>query len=193
MVLSNRQEKKFVSNGIFIVRETASTRSMAKVRLRDVHDLFMDTGLGRDSFSIISQGRVEEIFNSKPEERRAIFEEAAGVLKFKTRRKGNRDQTQPNPGEFGPSGGYPLWIRRTNPTSWKKQATVARRFLEYQNGRFSCWMFWLLKSIWQRTFMKRLIKKKRPFKNSWLHYQRRQVLEEDNVRIKKPAISWMRV
>ena len=38
-----------------------------KVRLRDVHDLFMDTGLGRDSFSIISQGRVEEIFNSKPE------------------------------------------------------------------------------------------------------------------------------
>ena len=51
-----------------------------KVRLRDIHDLFMDTGLGRDSFSIISQGRVEAIFNAKPEERRAIFEEAAGVL-----------------------------------------------------------------------------------------------------------------
>ena len=44
-----------------------------KVRLRDIHDLFMDTGLGRDSFSIISQGRVEAIFNAKPEERRAIF------------------------------------------------------------------------------------------------------------------------
>lgn len=58
-----------------------------KVRLRDIHDLFMDTGLGRDSFSIISQGRVEEIFNSKPEERRTIFEEAAGVLKYKTRKK----------------------------------------------------------------------------------------------------------
>lgn len=58
-----------------------------KVRLRDIHDLFMDTGLGRDSFSVISQGRVEEIFNSKPEERRAIFEEAAGVLKYKTRKK----------------------------------------------------------------------------------------------------------
>lgn len=43
----------------------------------------MDTGLGKDSFSIISQGRVEEIFNSKVEERRAIFEEAAGVLKYK--------------------------------------------------------------------------------------------------------------
>ena len=58
-----------------------------KVRLRDIHDLFMDTGLGRDSFSIISQGRVEAIFNAKPEERRAIFEEAAGVLKYKTRKK----------------------------------------------------------------------------------------------------------
>ncbi|MFZ2027407.1 MAG: chromosome segregation protein SMC, partial [Lactococcus raffinolactis] len=46
-----------------------------------------DTGLGRDSFSIISQGKIESIFNSKPEERRAIFEEAAGVLKYKNRKK----------------------------------------------------------------------------------------------------------
>lgn len=70
-----------------------------KVRLRDIHDLFMDTGLGRDSFSVISQGRVEEIFNSKPEERRAIFEEAAGVLKYKTRKKETQtklNQTQDN-------------------------------------------------------------------------------------------------
>ncbi|MGV3190106.1 chromosome segregation protein SMC [Streptococcus sp. 11273D007BT] len=70
-----------------------------KVRLRDIHELFMDTGLGRDSFSIISQGRVESIFNSKPEERRAIFEEAAGVLKYKTRKKETEsklNQTQDN-------------------------------------------------------------------------------------------------
>lgn len=58
-----------------------------KVRLKDVHELFMDTGLGRDSFSIISQGKIEGIFNSKPEDRRLIFEEAAGVLKYKTRKK----------------------------------------------------------------------------------------------------------
>ncbi|URZ87708.1 chromosome segregation protein SMC [Floricoccus penangensis] len=58
-----------------------------KVRLKDVHNLFTDTGLGRDSFSIISQGKIESIFNSKPEERRAIFEEAAGVLKYKGRKK----------------------------------------------------------------------------------------------------------
>ncbi len=58
-----------------------------KVRLKDVHELFTDTGLGRESFSIISQGKIESIFNSKPEERRAIFEEAAGVLKYKNRKK----------------------------------------------------------------------------------------------------------
>ncbi|MCH4168276.1 MAG: chromosome segregation protein SMC [Streptococcaceae bacterium] len=58
-----------------------------KVRLKDIQGLFMDTGLGRDSFSIISQGKVEAIFNSKPEERRGIFEEAAGVLKYKVRKK----------------------------------------------------------------------------------------------------------
>lgn len=56
-------------------------------RLKDIVDLFMDSGLGREAFSIISQGKVEEILNSKAEERRTIFEEAAGVLKYKTRKK----------------------------------------------------------------------------------------------------------
>ncbi|MCR2820750.1 chromosome segregation protein SMC [Lederbergia panacisoli] len=56
-------------------------------RLKDIIDLFMDSGLGKEAFSIISQGKVEEILNSKPEERRTIFEEAAGVLKYKTRKK----------------------------------------------------------------------------------------------------------
>lgn len=56
-------------------------------RLKDIVDLFMDSGLGREAFSIISQGRVEEILNSKPEDRRTIFEEVAGVLKYKSRKK----------------------------------------------------------------------------------------------------------
>ncbi|PYZ97989.1 chromosome segregation protein SMC [Alteribacter lacisalsi] len=55
-------------------------------RLRDIIDLFMDSGLGKESFSIIGQGRIEEILSSKPEERRKIFEEAAGVLKYKNRK-----------------------------------------------------------------------------------------------------------
>lgn len=56
-------------------------------RLKDIVDLFIDSGLGKEAFSIIGQGRVEQILNSKPEERRVILEEAAGVLKYKNRRK----------------------------------------------------------------------------------------------------------
>ncbi|MFC6464498.1 chromosome segregation protein SMC [Marinilactibacillus sp. GCM10026970] len=56
-------------------------------RLKDIVDLFMDSGLGKESFSIISQGQVEAIFNSKAEDRRSIFEEAAGVLKYKLRKQ----------------------------------------------------------------------------------------------------------
>ena len=55
-------------------------------RLKDITDLFMDTGLGRESFSIIGQGRIDDILSSKAEDRRAIFEEAAGVLKYKQRK-----------------------------------------------------------------------------------------------------------
>ncbi len=56
-------------------------------RLKDIIDLFMDSGMGREAFSIISQGKVEEILSSKSEERRGVFEEAAGVLKYKLRKK----------------------------------------------------------------------------------------------------------
>lgn len=68
-------------------------------RLKDIIELFMDSGLGREAFSIISQGRVEEILNSKSEERRTIFEEAAGVLKYKTRKRkaeGKLEETEAN-------------------------------------------------------------------------------------------------
>ncbi|MHB1685153.1 MAG: chromosome segregation protein SMC [Bacilli bacterium] len=56
-------------------------------RLRDIAELFMDTGVGREAYSIIGQGRIEEILSTKSEERRGVFEEAAGIVKFKLRRK----------------------------------------------------------------------------------------------------------
>lgn len=56
-------------------------------RLKDIVELFMDSGLGKEAFSIISQGKVEEILSSKAEDRRTIFEEAAGVLKYKQRKQ----------------------------------------------------------------------------------------------------------
>jgi len=55
-------------------------------RLKDIQELFMDTGVGREGYSIIGQGRIDEILSAKGEERRRIFEEAAGIVKYKTRR-----------------------------------------------------------------------------------------------------------
>ena len=56
-------------------------------RLKDIHDLFMDTGIGRTAYSIMAQGQIDQILSSKPEERRAVFEEAAGITKYKREKK----------------------------------------------------------------------------------------------------------
>ncbi len=58
-----------------------------KVRLKDITDLFIDSGTSKESFNIISQGKIADIISSKPEERRVIFEDAAGVLKYKKRKE----------------------------------------------------------------------------------------------------------
>lgn len=58
-----------------------------KCRLRDITDLLMDTGIGRTAYSIMAQGQIDQILSSKPEERRAVFEEAAGITKFKKQKK----------------------------------------------------------------------------------------------------------
>ncbi|WP_026475973.1 chromosome segregation protein SMC [Alkaliphilus transvaalensis] len=55
-------------------------------RLKDIRELLMDTGIGKEGYSIIGQGKIDEILSSKPEERRLIFEEAAGIVKYKNRR-----------------------------------------------------------------------------------------------------------
>jgi chromosome segregation protein len=56
-------------------------------RLKDIQKLFMDTGVGRTSYSIMAQGHIDQILSSKPEERRAVFEEAAGITKYKSQRR----------------------------------------------------------------------------------------------------------
>ncbi|WP_042899193.1 chromosome segregation SMC family protein, partial [Staphylococcus aureus] len=70
-----------------------------RARLKDIADLFLDSGLGKEAYSIISQGRVDEILNAKPIDRRQIIEESAGVLKYKKRKAeslNKLDQTEDN-------------------------------------------------------------------------------------------------
>ena len=88
-----------VTRRVFRSGESEFLINKQSCRLKDIIELFMDSGLGREAFSIISQGKVEEILNSKPEERRTIFEEAAGVLKYKLRKKkaeGKLTETEEN-------------------------------------------------------------------------------------------------
>ncbi len=76
-----------VTRQLFRSGESVYKINRAPCRLKDVHELFMDTGLGRDGYSIIGQGNVAQILSTKAEDRRSLFEEAAGVSKYKYRRE----------------------------------------------------------------------------------------------------------
>jgi len=90
---NHNRELKSADDNITICRrlfrngDTEFLINNKQCRLRDITELFMDSGMGKQSFSIISQGRVEEIFNSKPVERRSIIEESAGVSLFKQKKQ----------------------------------------------------------------------------------------------------------
>ena len=157
-----------------------------KVRLRDVHDLFLDTGLGRDSFSIISQGKVEEIFNSKPEERRAIFEEAAGVLKYKTRRKETESklqQTQDNLDRLEDI----IYELDNQIKPLEKQAENARKFLDLDGQRKAIYLDVLVAQIKENKAELELTEEELTQVQELLtsYYQKRQELEEENQSLKK--------
>ena len=75
-----------VTRRIYRSGETGYFINKTPCRLKDVLELFMDTGIGKDGYSIIGQGKIEEILSNKSEDRRHIFEEAAGIVKYRTRK-----------------------------------------------------------------------------------------------------------
>lgn len=157
-----------------------------KVRLRDIHDLFLDTGLGRDSFSIISQGKVEEIFNSKPEERRSIFEEAAGVLKYKTRRKETESklqQTQDNLDRLEDI----IYELDNQIKPLEKQAENARKFLDLEGQRKAIYLDVLVAQIKENKAELESTEEELTQVQELLmsYYQKREKLEEENQTLKK--------
>lgn len=157
-----------------------------KVRLRDIHDLFLDTGLGRDSFSIISQGKVEEIFNSKPEERRAIFEEAAGVLKYKTRRKETESklqQTQDNLDRLEDI----IYELDNQIKPLEKQAATARKFIDLDGQRKGIYLDVLVAQIQANKADLDVTEEELNQVQELLtsYYQKRESLELENQSLKK--------
>ena len=76
-----------VTRRLFRSGESEFYINKAKCRLKDIYDLFADTGLGRDAISVISQNKIDQVLNSKPEERRLLFEETAGITKYRNRKR----------------------------------------------------------------------------------------------------------
>ena len=76
-----------ITRKIYRSGETGYYINKVPCRLKDVVELFMDTGIGRDGYSIIGQGKIDEILSNKSEDRRHIFEEAAGIVKYRARKE----------------------------------------------------------------------------------------------------------
>ncbi len=76
-----------ISRRVYRSGESEFLINNSNCRLKDIHEILMDTGIGREGYSIIGQGRIDEILNAKSEDRRFLFEEAAGIVKFRSRRE----------------------------------------------------------------------------------------------------------
>lgn len=102
----------------------------ASVRLKDIHELFMDTGLGRDGYSMISQGKIDSIVASKSEDRREIFEEASGISRYRYRKtEAERKLAQTEENLLRLRDILTELEERVGPLG--KQAEKARAYLEY--------------------------------------------------------------
>ena len=94
LVLDNRDRQLDISydevevtRKVFVSGESQYMINKTPVRLKDIHEAFMDTGLGRDGYSMVGQGKIEEILSTKSDDRREIFEEAAGISKYRYRKE----------------------------------------------------------------------------------------------------------
>ena len=121
----------------------------ASVRLKDINELFMDTGLGRDGYSMIGQGKIDNIVSSKSEDRREIFEEAAGISRYRYRKiEAERKLKNTEDNLLRLRDIVTELEERVEPL--KKQSEKARQFLEYSDEKrgleIALWLLTLDKS-----------------------------------------------
>jgi chromosome segregation protein len=86
-VVNNKEEEVTITRRLYRSGESEYLINGRQARLRDIQDLFMGTGLGPESYAIIEQGRIGQILSTKPQDRRAVIEEAAGITRFKTKKR----------------------------------------------------------------------------------------------------------
>lgn len=104
-----------------------------KVRLKDIHELFFDTGVGKSAYSFMEQGKIDMILSNKPEDRRYIIEEAAGITKYKSRK--NEAELNLNRANENIVRAQDIFSEVSKQyESMKKQADKARRYMELKNS-----------------------------------------------------------
>ena len=101
-------------------------------RLKDIHELFMDTGVGAKGYSVIEQGQIGKVVNSKPEERRLLIEEAAGIAKYKARKKESLRKMEATQGNLSRLNDVITEIER-QVNSLERQAQKARQYRKYKD------------------------------------------------------------
>nr|MCR4581042.1 AAA family ATPase [Bacilli bacterium] len=130
--LSTPYDEVEIKREVYKTGENEYYINNAKVRKKDITDLFLDSGSNPDSFSIISQGKIQDILKGKSSDRRVIIEEAAGVLKYKKRKEETMkklDNTNNNLDKVS----LVIQELEVNLNPLKEQAEVATKYLEYKN------------------------------------------------------------
>jgi len=158
------------------------------VRLKDITTLFMDTGLGRDGYSIVGQGRVDDILSHRSEDRRKIFEEASGIVKFKSRKEESERkllQTEQNLVRINDI--IQELSERIEPLN--QQAETARRFLRLSDELKSLDIALILDSIDQHELSLASAREERQLlENDWMIEQDRLVTLRDEHRTATESI-----
>lgn len=115
-----------------------------KVRLKDIYEMFMNTGIGREGYSIIGQGRIAEIISKKSEERRGVFEESAGISKFRYRKNESEKKLSETEANMARVEDIEKELE-TRLVPLERDAEKARRYLEYYGEKkkvdISLWLY----------------------------------------------------
>jgi len=131
-VLKQEFSEVVISRRLYRSGESHYLINKAPCRLKDIQELFMDTGMGSDSYSVIELSMVENIISDNPADRRHLFEEAAGVTKYKARRKSALRKLDSTLQDMNRINDIITEIRR-NVNSLSRQVGKARRYLEYKD------------------------------------------------------------
>ncbi len=165
-----------VARRVFRSGESEYYINKTPCRLKDIHELFMDTGIGREGYSIIGQGRVDEILSSKSEDRRQIFEEASGIMKYKVRKLDSEKKLELTKQNLVRIDDI-ISELEAQIEPLKHQARVARKYMELREG---------LKELEVNVYVENISRLKEKVKDyEEQYYSLKQSIDKESLRMEE--------